>query len=169
MTVTGSLLLALAFQTTPAQTPAPDPTRIRIFVQTDIGGAGSELAAKRQSAADLTSSLTSKNKKKTLAVVDAARDADAVIEVIERRVVTPKFVMGLPPRSGDPMPVTGPTRQPILRVRVTSGETTLEFTNTNKPIESPAGWKMAADDVVGQIEKWAVAHRDEIVKRRGPT
>jgi hypothetical protein len=160
------LLLVFVLQAAPvpAPMPAPDPKLIRVYVQTEVSGEAIDLAGKRQSVKDLTASLA--GKKKTLAVVDLASAADVVVEVAERSIVTPKFVMGLQPRSGDPMPVTGPTRQTVLRVTLTSGAEALGFTNKNKPVESPTGWRMAADDVAGQIEKWAAAHRDEIVKRR---
>jgi hypothetical protein len=158
------LLLVFVLQAAPVPAPAPDPKLIRVYVQTEISGEAVDLAGKRQSVKDLTASLA--GKKKTLAVVDLASAADVVVEVAERSIVTPKFVMGLQPRSGDPMPVTGPTRQTVLRVTLTSGAEALGFTNKNKPIESPTGWRMAAADVAGQIEKWAAAHREEIVKRR---
>jgi hypothetical protein len=163
-----SLLVALAFQAaaTPAPAPAPDPRLVRIYVQPEVAGAGIDLEGKRQSVKDLMSSLA--GKKKTLAVVAAESDADAVVELAERSVVTPKFVMGLGPRPGESTALATPQqRQPVLRVTLRSGQETLGFTNKNKPIESPTGWKMAAGDVAGQIEKWAAAHRDEIVKRRG--
>jgi hypothetical protein len=166
MTTMLPLLFALAFQAAQTPAPTPDPKLIRIFVQTEVGGAASDLAGKRQSVKDLVSALSGKSKKKTLAVVESAAEADAVVEVTERSVVTPKFVMGLQPRPGESMTLAPPARQVTLRVTVTSGRDALGFASKNKPIESPTGWKMAADDVADQIEKWAAANRDEILKRR---
>jgi len=163
------LLLSLSGQAPAPQTPepTPDPKLVRVFVQTEMEGEAGDLAGKRQSVEDLTSALGSKSRKKTLVLVSSAKDADVVIEVTERSVVTPKFVMGLGPRPGESGLLQGPTRTPLLRVELVSGGETLGFTNKNKPIESPKGWELAADDVADQIEKWAKAHGQEILKRRG--
>jgi hypothetical protein len=141
---------------------ASAPTEVvRVFVKTDEGGEGSELAGRRQSVTDLAAAFAVK--KKVFVVVADEEKADLIVEVIDRSVVTPKVVMGLSPRPGDPSSIAGmngPVRTAILRARVVRRDHTPIFTNKNKPAESARGWKSAAEDLAGQIEKW--------LKERGP-
>jgi hypothetical protein len=134
-------------------------TVARVFVKTDEGGEGSELAGRRQSVTDLSAAFASR--KKAFVVVDNEAKADLIVEVVDRSVVTPKVVMGLSPRPGDPSSIAGmngPVRTAVLRVRVLRQEYTPIFTNKNKPAESAPGWKSAAEDLAGQIEKWMKTH-----------
>lgn len=147
--------------------PVPDPALVRIFVQTEESGEGSELAGRRQSVKDLALSIASK--KKTLAVVDAALKADLVLEVVDRGVTVPKVVMGYFPRPGDPASIAGmggPVRIVVLRARLSDGHESPIFSNKNKPSESKGGWQSAADDIAGQIEKWVKERRDAILAKR---
>jgi hypothetical protein len=161
------LVLALALRAGAPQTPTPtpNPALIRIFVETAAEGEAIDLPGRRESVKDLTAAVA--DKKKTLAVVALERDADVVIEVSDRRVETPKFVTGLGPRPGESLLMMEPTRTVVLQVKLTSGDQTLGFTNKNKPLASAPGWRSAANDVIGQIDKWIAAHRAEILKRRG--
>ena len=164
------LLLAAAMSSaqTPAQTPAPTASAlVRVFVRTDDTGEPSELAARRQSVQDLASALASK--KKSLAVVEDEDQADVTVDVVDRGLLVPKVVIGISPRPGEPTGMAGPTRTVVLRVRLAFGQEAVGLTNKNKPTELPDGWKRAADDLGGQIEKWIAAHRAEILKRRGGT
>jgi hypothetical protein len=168
--VTRALLLlvlggGVGFAAPQSPAPTPDPRLIRVFIQTDVDRQAVDPAGLRQSASDMADALA--GKKKTLVVVDLERDADLVVAVMERTVVTPKFVMGLGPRPGEPMSMTPPSRTVTLRVEVASGGLRLGFTNKNKPIEAQAGWKSAAGDLAGQIDKWVAGHREEILQRRG--
>jgi len=158
--------LVLLFAAGLASSPPPPPVQaqpaaiLRVYVKTDDRGEGSELAARRQSVTDVTESLASK--KKTFAIVETEAMADVIVEVVDRAVYVPKIVMGIGPRPGDPSAIAGmaaPVRSPVLRVRAARGRFADVFTNKNKPSESARGWKMAADDVAGQIEKWAKANR----------
>jgi hypothetical protein len=134
----------------------PAQTRIlRVYVKTDDTGEKSELAARRQSVADMTAELAAK--KKSFSVAETEDAADLVVEVIGRAVYVPKVVMGLSPRPGDPSSIPGmvsPVRSPVLKIRVTRGTLATSFTNKNKPPESLRGWQEAANDLAGQIEKW---------------
>lgn len=162
------MLLALLFAAGLASTSSitepsaqtPQPALLRVYVKTEEAGEGSELANRRQSVTDLMESLVAK--KKTFTTVDTEATADLLVEVLDRAVYVPKVVMGIGPRPGDPSSIAGmtqPVRSPVLRVRATRGKFAEIFTNKNKPAESPRGWKMAADDLAGQIEKWAKANR----------
>jgi hypothetical protein len=150
-----------------APSPAPNPALIRVFVQTDERVQSYELSDRQQSVRDLAETLATK--KKTLAVVDAADKADLVLEVLDRTVTVPKVVMGLSPRPGDPSNIpgmNGPVRVVTLRTKVLLGDYTPVFSNKNKPAESPRGWKSAAEDIGGQIEKWIAERRQEILAKR---
>ena len=150
-----------------APSPTPDPSLIRVFVQTDERGESRELSDRQQSVRDLTEALGTK--KKTLAVVEARDKADLVLVILDRNVTVPKVVMGLSPRPGDPNAIVGmngPVRVVTLRTKVLLGDYTPIFSNKNKPAESPRGWKSAAEDIGGQIEKWIGERREEILKKR---
>jgi hypothetical protein len=170
MTTMLPIALLLAFQAAPLQPAAPsasDTKLIRIYVEPVTRAEANETVdpdGMRRSVQDIAAALA--GKKKTLTVVDSERDADLVVKVIERVVDTPKLVMGLGPRPGELLPMTGPSRLVTLRIALTSGRDSLEFKNKNRPVEAQEGWKVAAADVAGQIDKWAVARRDEILKRR---
>lgn len=161
------LVLGLTGALAPGQAPVPppDPALIRVCVRTDEGGEAKELAARRQSAADLASALA--GKKKTVVVVDDEHAADIVLDVLSRSLMVPKVVVGLGPRPGQPSGTAGLVRAPVLRVRIVFGDEPTEFTNKNKPADSALGWRSAADNVAGQIEKWIADRRAEILRRRG--
>ena len=150
------LLACLAFSAVgfalPPQTPAKGP--LRVFVETDeIGG---DLAARRTSVTDLTASLATK--KKQFLVVESEDKADVLVEVLDRTVDTPKVVIGIGARPGQPPgPAGSPARSVRLRASVKyTGETTI-LTNKNSPLENNRGWKSAADDLAKQIEQWITA------------
>ena len=164
--IAGLLFAAAGVVAQPAQVPpGPNAALIRVFVRTDEGGDPKELAAREQSVRDLQSALA--GKRKTLAVVDDEDLADVVVDVQTLGYVVPKVVIGLGPRPGQPRGTGGPVRAPVLRVELTSGEDSVAFTNKNKPPDSGAGWKSAADNLAGQIDKWIGEHREEILRRRG--
>jgi hypothetical protein len=157
-----AFLLAAGLASSPAApvAQAQPAALLRVYVKTDDRGEGSELAARRQSVTDMSESLAAK--KKTFTIVETEALADVIVEVVDRALYVPKVVMGIGPRPGDPSSIAGmaqPVRSPVLRVRAARGRFADVFTNKNKPSESPRGWKMAADDVAGQIEKWAKANR----------
>jgi hypothetical protein len=157
--VAGTLLQAASPQA------APDPKLIRVFVQTEVSPLALGADGMRESVEDLAEALAAK--KKTLVVMETPRDADLVITVIDRRSVTPKFVMGIGTRPGEPPSLAGPARTVALTVTLALGGERVELTNKNKPLEVQQGWKSAAADLAGQIDKWAGSHRSEILKRRG--
>lgn len=138
----------------------PQAKLVRVYVKTDDGGQQAELAARRESVRDMADALAAK--KKTFTVVEREADADVLIEVLDRALYVPKVVMGVGPRIGDPSSIPGmaaPVRSPVLRVRVTQGRTANVFTNKNKDADSARGWKSAAADLAGQIEKWLKTSR----------
>jgi len=93
-------------------------------------------------------------KKKDLALVDAADTADDEVEILERTTSIPRVRIGLAP-PGAP----GPARAVHLRVKLTHGEDTHEFTNRNTAYEMTGGWTTAAEDVAKQIDQWIVLHK----------
>ena len=99
-------------------------------------------------------------RKKVLTVADEEDKADVTVEVLERTTSVPKVSIGVGPSGSMGAPgMTMPSRAVRLRVRVTRGETTVEFTNKSTPLGNANGWKAAADDVAKQIEKWLLKAR----------
>ena len=146
------------------QTAAPDPSLVRVFIQTDDGGHPDELAARQESVKDLAAALASN--KKLLAIVDDEEKADVVIEVIGREVTVPKVVLGIGARPGQPPGTNAPARAVALRVELTWSRQSVALVNKNKPLESQRGWRSAAEDLGNQIEKWIAERRAEIVRGR---
>ncbi|NQW04808.1 MAG: hypothetical protein HQ485_12365 [Acidobacteria bacterium] len=157
MTIVPLLLLTLVAAPAPEMmrqgVPAPSQRLVRVSVVTDDGGDPDELADRRQSVEDLVRSFGSKSKKKVLTIVEEPNSADVVLDVVGRGVTTPRFVMGLPSRSGQPGGAPRPVRTALLQVRFVQGEEAIMIANKNKPSLSPRGWKSAADDIADQIRK----------------
>lgn len=146
--------------------PPVDPALIRVFVHTEDSGHPSELAARQQSVKDLTAALA--GKKKVLAIVPQEESADVVVEVRGLSVTVPKVAFGIPARPGEPAGGAAMARKVQLAVGVRpppalDGEA---FKNKNSPLESPLGWKQAADDIAKQIEKWIADRRAAIIAAR---
>lgn len=164
-TCLASLLIVIAAAPQPAQ--GPDPSLIRVYVHTEDGGDADELGARQQSVKDLVAAITSK-KKKTLAVVETRDAADVVVEVLTRGLETPRVVIGLAPRPGQPGAMgTGMVRTAVLQVGVTIGPDDLTVRNKNKPNTTPNGWKGAAENIVDQVDKSIAERRAAILARRG--
>ena len=51
-------------------------------------------------------------------------------------------------------------------MKLTAGGDPLILTNKNKPAESAQGWKSAADDISGQVEKWIAERKGELITKR---
>jgi hypothetical protein len=158
------VLFGLAVWVGQATPPPPDPALIRVSLSTSDRGDAADVAERQQSVRDLVSALA--GKKRTMVVVADEKAADLRVTVVSRAYVVPKVVLGLGPRPGQPMTSPGPVRAPVLRVQLAQGDLLVEFTNTNKPTDSSLGWKSAADNVAGQIDKWAAARRADILGRR---
>lgn len=151
----------------------PDPTLIRVHVQTDEGGDSSELAARRESVKHLVAAIADKKKAGLVVVADAEDSVDVVVEVEDRGVRVPKVVIGLGGGMGSPGGRPGPGTTPVrvVQLRVTiaiarEGDAS-PMTNKNRANESESGWKSAAEDVAKQVEKWIADHRAAIIKARG--
>jgi hypothetical protein len=157
LTSLAGILAALAALPLPSEQEATrvTPSVVRIYVHTADSSDARELAARRESVADVAAALATK--KKVLSVVSEKEQADVLLELIERGWTVPKFMIGLGARPGQPPGAGGtPMRAVQLRVRlrVRDREETVDFTNRNTPLESSRGWKSAADDIAKQIEKW---------------
>ena len=152
--------LALWIQS-PASAPKTPPP-IPVYVYTDARGDAPELAARRESAKDLSGAL---GKKKGLVPTEDEVEADVTIEVVERTTTIPKFAFGavVPPgqHPGAPAVMT-PVRQVHLRVKLRWRSAVFEFTNKNSPADTGGGWKSAAEDVAKQLEKWVADHAAEL-------
>lgn len=142
----------------------PNPSLVRVFVQTDDRGEARELAARRESVRDVAAALA--GKKKSIVVVDDEEKADVVVEILERGVTVPKVVIGIGARPGQPPGMTGPLRVVVLRATLTFDDEPIAFVNKNKPAETGRGWKSAAEDLGAQMEKWIAANRGEILRKR---
>jgi hypothetical protein len=136
-----------------AGTPASQaPGLPRVYVHTAESGDPRELRDRQQSVKDLRAAFA--KKKKDLVVDDDAERADIDVELMERTTVVPKFRIGLtPPGAG------GPARAVHLRVKLTRGDTSMEFTNRNTVYDVMNGWSSAADDVVRQIDQWILLRK----------
>jgi hypothetical protein len=168
-----ALLLSIsvgAAQQPPTATLQPDPKLIRVHVQTDDGGDPSELMARRDSVKHLTIAMD--GKKKVMAAVSSASDADVLIEVEGRGVIVPKVVIGLSggmgATGGRPGPASQPVRVAQLRTtfQIAGGSDPIAVANKNRVNENESGWQSAAEDVVKQLEKWIAEHREAILEAR---
>ena len=160
---------AFAQGTPSAQAPSVTPGVVRIHVHTaDEVGDERELAERRESVTDVATALAAN--KKVLVVVAGEDQPDVALEVVGRGWTVPKVVIGMGPRPGQP-PGAGvtPVRAVQLRVRLrVADRDPVDFSNRNAPLESNRGWKSAADDIAGQVEKWITAHRAEILAASRP-
>jgi hypothetical protein len=128
------------------------PALPRVYVHTGETGDPSELRERQASVKDLRAGFA--RKKKDLLVVDDEARADFDVEVVDRTTVVPKIRIGLtPPGAG------GPARLVHLRVKLTHGDESMEFTNKNTAYDVMNGWSSAADDIVRQIDQWIVLHK----------
>jgi hypothetical protein len=164
------LLLALSLLVGPPtasvfqQPQAP----LRVHVKTDTGGLPEDLAARRESVAQLAAALNAQKKGKAFVVVPEAEAADIEVIVMGRSVTVPKVVFGVGamPQPGRPSSLPPPTRRVALTVVVApAGEDPVEVTSKNLANESPSGWKSVAEDVAKQIDKWAADRRKELTRR----
>lgn len=157
-------LLIAASALSPLLTSFQSSKPVRVFVQTEDSGVAEELAARETSVKDLSEALASR--RKFFIVVDDEEKSEIQIEVLGRGLTVPKVVIGLGPRPGESAIGTATTKNAELRIRVTvtSSDLTAEFKNKNKANDNPRGWKSAADDLAGQLDKWVLEHRAEIGK-----
>ena len=163
----GLLLTVVLFTASPqASAPAQaDPTLVRVYVSTTPAGSVEDSAARRESVAHLKAALGAK--KKEVVVAEDEEKADVTIDVVGREVSTPKIVIGLGPRPGQPG-TQAPSRMVHLRVELEAPrlETTLQFENKTRIYDTGPGWKSAADDVAKQVLKWIADHRARILEKR---
>lgn len=144
--------------------PQPNPSLVRVFVQTDDTGEAHDLSERRESVRDLASALA--RRKKSITVVDDEDKADVVLAILDRSVTVPKGVIGVGPPGQRPG-LAWPTRVVVLRAKLTFGGDSVTFSNKNKPAENSLGWKSAADDIGDQVDKWIRDRRAEILRARG--
>jgi hypothetical protein len=144
--------------------PGPAPSLIRVFVETDPGD-GKEFTNRQQSVKDLSEALAAK--KKIIVIVDDEDKADVVVEVVERDLEVPKVVLGVDVRPGRSTGMNAPVTRATLKLRLTSGPDELDLKNKNTANDNPGGWKSAAEDLAGQIEKWINSNKADILLRRG--
>ena len=154
------LLAALVLQTG-AQKPEtpPNPSLIRVWVDTD----SDEIRELGTSIKDLTGAIAAR--KKSMVTVDDEEKADVTVHVVQRVVEVPKVVIGLGPRPGETPGMT-PVKTGKLQVYLRCGAMQVSLQNKNKVNDTPGGWKSAAEDVAGQIDKWVGQYRAEIIKAR---
>jgi len=162
------LLVTVVLFTASPQAGAPaqaDPTLVRVYVSTTPAGSAEDSAARRESVAQLKAAIGAK--KKDVVVAEDEEKADVAIDVVGREVSTPKIVIGLGPRPGQPTTQT-PSRLVHLRVELEAPrlETTLQFENKTRIYDTGPGWKSAAEDVAKQILKWIADNRTRIIEKR---
>ena len=168
-----ALLLSISLgagRQAPQAAPQLDSKLIRVHVQTDEGGDGTDVAARRESVKHLVASIV--DKKKSGLVVADEDTADVIVNVETRGVTIPKVVIGLSGGMGSPNGRPGPATQQVrvvklgVTVAIARDGDPSEITNKNRPNETESGWKSAADDVVKQVEKWIADHREAIIEAR---
>jgi hypothetical protein len=142
-----------------------DPKLVRVYVSTTPAGSAEDSAARRESVAQLK--VVFGAKKKEVVVAEDEEKADVAIDVVGREMSTPKIVIGLGPRPGQPT-TQSPSRLVHLRVELEAPrlETTLQFENKTRIYDTGPGWKSAADDVAKQILKWIADNRTRILEKR---
>ena len=141
------------------EAPPPNPSLIRIHVMTDPG----DIKEVETSIKDLAQAINAR--KKSLVTVDDEEKADVIVQVIQRAVEVPKVVIGLGPRPGEaPGMTTVKTAKLKVQVRFEAIQVSLQ--NKNKVYDNPSGWRSAAEDLAGQIDKWVGQYRAEIVRKR---
>jgi hypothetical protein len=167
--LSGLLVTALLF-TLPQQSSgvaaALDPKLIRVYVSAPASDSPDDGALRRESVKHLKSALASR--KKDVIVVDDEDKADLAIEVVERTVTTPKVVIGLGPRPGQPG-TQGPSRLVHLYVQLSAPRMLgieLRMENKNRAYDTGPGWESAADDIAKQIVKWSNDNRARLIEKR---
>ena len=151
------LVLIVGAMGTIAVPEAQTPALPRVYVSTKPSGDKQDLRDRQESVSDLKSAL--RGKKKSLSVVEEEKQADIVVDVVERTTTVPRVRIGL----GSP---GGPGRAAHLKVMLTRSEKEpVPFTNTTAVLESSGGWRAAANDIAKQIEKWILDHRNDLGSR----
>ena len=153
-------LVAIALQAG-GQTPAapPNPSLIRVWVDTD----SDDIKELETSIKDLAAALNAR--KKSLVTVDDEDKADVTVHVVQRKIEVPKVVIGLGPRPGETPGMTT-VKTGKLQVQLRFGDMQVSLENKNKTYDTTAGWRSAAEDLCGQIDKWVGQYRAEIIKAR---
>jgi len=144
--------------------PPPDPSLIRVYVETNTLGEGPELTGRHTSVKDLAEAVS--GKKKSLVSVEDEDKADVTVEVVQRVVDVPKVVIGVGSRPGEPPGGVMPLKTGKIRVELRFGAMQVSLESKNKAYDNPRGWKSAADDLADQIDKWVGQYRAEIIKSR---
>jgi len=144
--------------------PGPNPSLIRVYVETDAGGEDTEQGGRKTTVKDLAEAVA--NKKKSLASVDDEDKADVTVEVLQRVIEVPKVVIGMGTRPGEPPGGATTLKTAKIRAQLRFGDMQVSLQNKNKAYDNPRGWKSAAEDLADQIDKWVGQYRDVIIKAR---
>ena len=160
-----TVVLSMASPQSGSAAAQPDPALVRVYVSTTPAGSPEDSAARRESVAHLKAALGAK--KKEVVVAEDEEKADVAIDVVGREVSTPKIVIGLGPRPGQPG-TQAPSRLVHLRVELEAPrlETTLQFENKTRVYDTGPGWKSAAEDVAKLVLKWIADNRARILEKR---
>lgn len=155
--------LILAFLILASPLPALSQQLINVFVQSENGGFTAPGAS--DSALDLQKSL--RNKPKTLRVVDSESEADIIVRIDGRdsRKEVDSFTSNSN-TSKDGRSTTKTTTANDKTVRMLHA--TLISGDYSMPLnaESDMGWRFAADNIAGQVERWARDNSARLMARR---
>jgi hypothetical protein len=151
--------LTFAAGVPPSSSAQAAPPPMRVFVRTDDTGDGEELAGRQQSVKDLAEALA--GRKKYVVLVEDRREAQIVLDIVDRGVTVPRVVFGMGARPGQPPGGSAPARTAVQRVELAFDGDELVLRNKNTAFDNPRGWKSAADDIAKQVQKWIEDRRKE--------
>jgi hypothetical protein len=136
---------------------------VNVFVTSDNNGFSASGA--NDSAMDLKKSLASK---KTLRVVDSQSEADIIIRIDSRD--QRKELQGYTTttnRSDDGKSSTRTTNANDTVIRTVHATLMAGDFNQALDADSTVGWRFAADNIAGQVERWARENNSKLMARRG--
>jgi hypothetical protein len=142
--------------------PPPAANLIRLCVLP--AARTNEAADLFESAKDLSAAFATR--KKDLAVVATPEHADVVVTVTNRTVTIPKIAIGVVPENRPGAPASGPVRMMHVRITLAAGKDEIEINSKESALEPTTTWKLAAEDVVKQVEKWIADHKAALMANR---
>ncbi len=158
-----AILLSFLLQSQVSAVPVvPAANLIRVCVlpaaRTD------EVADLFESAQDVSAAFATR--KKDLVVVASPEDADVVVTITDRTVTVPKVAIGVVPPNRPGAPASGRVRIMHVRTTLTAGKDEIEVNSKSSALKRTTTWKLAAEDVAKEVEKWIADHKAALLANR---